>query len=88
MTKTHLGPESFSFFDDSGPVIQDKYYILRPEVIESYFYLWRMTKDEKYRDWAWDAAMSIEKYCKNECGYSGVRNVNSIPVENDDVQQS
>lgn len=34
----------------------EKYYILRPEVIESYFYLWRLTKDPKYRDWGWDAA--------------------------------
>ena len=32
------------------------YYILRPEVIESYFVMWRLTKDQKYRDWAWDAA--------------------------------
>jgi hypothetical protein len=24
-------------------------YQLRPEVVESYFYLWRITKDQKYR---------------------------------------
>lgn len=33
----------------------DKYYILRPEVIESYFYMWRITKDPKYREWGWEA---------------------------------
>ena len=32
----------------------EKYYILRPEVLEGWFYLWRYTKDQKYRDWAWD----------------------------------
>ena len=35
---------------------EDRYYILRPEVIESYFVLWRLTGDKKYRDWGWQAA--------------------------------
>ena len=30
-------------------------YLMRPEVVESYFVLWRTTHDTKYRDWAWDA---------------------------------
>lgn len=34
-------------------------YILRPETFESYFYLWRLTHDQKYRDWGWDAVMVI-----------------------------
>ena len=25
-------------------------------MVESYFYLWRITKEQKYRDWAWEAA--------------------------------
>ena len=88
MTNTRLGPESFSFYDNQGPVIGDRYYILRPEVIESYFYLWRMTKDPMYRDWAWDATMAIEKHCKADAGYAGIRDVNAVPAEKDDVQQS
>ena len=36
--------------------LQEKYYILRPEVIESYFVLWRLTGDAKYREWGWEAA--------------------------------
>jgi len=54
-------------------------YILRPEVIESYFILYRITGDSKYRDWAWDAAQSIQKYSKAGPGrgYSGIRNTNS-----------
>lgn len=34
---------------------QEKYYILRPETFESYFIMWRLTHDQKYRDWGWDA---------------------------------
>ena len=87
-TATHLGPESFSL--DPGFELQalDKYYILRPEVIESYFYLWRMTKDNKYRDWAWDAVEALEKYCRTENGFSGIKDVNSYNPFKDDVQQS
>uniref|UniRef100_A0A915JZP7 alpha-1,2-Mannosidase n=1 Tax=Romanomermis culicivorax TaxID=13658 RepID=A0A915JZP7_ROMCU len=89
---THLGPESFRFTNEfSAMTINDreKYFILRPEVVEAWFYLWRLTKNQKYRDWAWDAALSIEKYCKTEAGYSGIRNVYEPEnVSQDDVQQS
>jgi mannosyl-oligosaccharide alpha-1,2-mannosidase len=33
---------------------QEKYYILRPETVESYFIMWRLTHEQKYRDWGWD----------------------------------
>jgi len=91
-TPTHLGPESFRFTNELEAETsndRDKYYILRPEVIETYFYLWRLTKDKKYRDWAWDAVQAIEKHCKTEDGYSGIRNVYSKEDPGkDDVQQS
>lgn len=42
----------------------EKYYILRPEVLEGWFYLWRYTKEEKYRDWAWDMVqVGASYYC-------------------------
>lgn len=56
---TRIGPEAFHF--DQGNEARalygnEKYYILRPETIESYFVLWRITRDPKYREWGWDAA--------------------------------
>lgn len=55
---TKLGPEAFRF-DDGGEAtatrLSDRYYILRPEVIESYMYMWRLTHDPKYREWGWEA---------------------------------
>ena len=51
-TKTRIGPETFTFSDNSDKITSlsnERYYIQRPEVIESYFYLWRITKDPKYR---------------------------------------
>lgn len=55
---TKLGPEAFRFEGHGEAVAMrqnEKYYILRPETIESYFVMWRLTKDQKYRDWGWQA---------------------------------
>lgn len=57
-TATHIGPDSFSWNDSAVPDDQQAFYnetgfyslspnyILRPEVIESYYYAWRITGDE------------------------------------------
>lgn len=66
----------------------ESYYIQRPELIESYFYLWRLTKDPKYREWAWEAAEALEKHAKVIGGYSGLRNVYDLQSQKDDVEQS
>lgn len=55
---TKLGPESFRFTEGAEAralKTSEKYYILRPEVIESYFVMYRITKDPKYREWGWEA---------------------------------
>lgn len=59
-------------------------------MIEGWFYLWRLTKDVKYRQWAWDATVAIEKYCSTpeKTGYSGISNVDDPKTRQDDVQQS
>ena len=58
MAATKIGPESFRFdsFGNEAVAIRrnEKYYILRPEVFETYFVLWRFTKDPKYREWGWE----------------------------------
>ncbi len=33
------------------------HYLLRPETIDSYFYMWRLTKDPKYREWGWEGTL-------------------------------
>lgn len=60
VTALKLGPESFKF-DGAVEAVAvrqaEKYYILRPEVIETYWYLWRFTHDPRYREWGWEAAL-------------------------------
>ena len=54
MIVTKLGADIF-IVDNSGYVKnQNGKYILRPETVESYFYLWRLTKDPMYREWGWE----------------------------------
>ena len=57
-------------------------------MIESYFYLWRMTKDQIYRDWAWEAVKALEFHCRTSSGYVGLANVYQLDSAKDDVQQS
>ncbi|KAF7655576.1 hypothetical protein LDENG_00054250, partial [Lucifuga dentata] len=88
---TKLGPEAFRF--DSGAEamatrLNDRYYILRPEVIESYMYMWRLTHDPKYREWGWEAVEALEKQCRVDAGFSGIRDVYTIPASHDNMQQS
>jgi mannosyl-oligosaccharide alpha-1,2-mannosidase len=88
---TKLGPESFRFTREvEARAIQprERYYMLRPEVVESYFYMWRLTKDQRYRDWAWEATMGLQNHCRTETGFSGIRNVYDLNSPKDDMQQS
>lgn len=90
-SETKLGPEAFRFtqnIEAKAVKSNEKYYILRPEVIESYFVMWRVTKDKKYRDWGWEATQAIERHCKVAAGYSGIKNVYQKEPSYDDVQQS
>lgn len=91
-SKTGLGPEKMNF----SPLMHevepfygvDRSYKLRPEVVESYFYLWRIMHEQKYRNWAWDVVQAIEKYCRTPFGYAGLQDVYDEDPEFDGVQQS
>lgn len=50
--------------------------------------MWRLTKDQKYRDWGWDAVLALERYCRSANGFSGLKNVYLEEPIKDDVQQS
>jgi mannosidase alpha-like ER degradation enhancer 2 len=55
-------------------IIADSYQ-LRPEIIESAYYLYHYTGDEKYRKMGYVYFNSIVKYCKTEAGYAVLSNV-------------
>eukprot|EP00798_Chlamydomonas_sp_ICE-L_P014757 gene14757-20806_t len=62
---------------------------LRPEVVESLFYLWRATGDETYREWGWNMFRAFEMFCKLPTGgYSTMSNVRSFPPNTADKMES
>lgn len=67
-----------SFFNTSGFYITSPGYQLRPEVIESYYYAFRATSNQKYRDWAWDAFVAINATARVGSGFSSVRDVRVV----------
>lgn len=44
------------------PQPADRHNLLRPETVESLFYLYRFTGDRKYQDWGWEILQSFNTY--------------------------
>ncbi|KAM5179549.1 mannosyl-oligosaccharide 1,2-alpha-mannosidase IC [Mantella aurantiaca] len=90
-TDTKLGPEVFRFDTEAEATssrLSERYYLLRPEVVESYLYLWRLTHNPKYRDWGWEIVQALDTYCRIENGFSGIKDVYTTTPNHDNVQQS
>jgi len=62
--------------------------LLRPETVESIFYMYRITGDKKYQDWGWEIFQAFEKHSKTSAGYSGCHDVGQVPVAWDDRMES
>ena len=43
--------------------------------MESIFYLYRATGEQKYRDWGWQIFQAFEKYTKVKDGYASIDSV-------------
>jgi len=67
-----------AFYDTAGFYITDSVYILRPEVLESFYYAYRATGDQIYRDWAWNAFLAINNTCSVGSGFAELLDVNAV----------
>lgn len=73
MWKIHgIEPEQLNYATMQA---MDKRYFLRPEIIESAYYLYRKTGDAKYRQMGEDFIRSLRKFCRTEAGYAYLRDV-------------
>ena len=51
----------------------------RPESIESLLIAYRLTGDDRYREYGWKIFQSIEKYCRLESGgYVSILDVDNV----------
>lgn len=64
-------------------------YFLRPEAVEAFFYMYRHTKNPKYRKYAWSVFEKIEEHCKCEsAGYSTLKSAKSYRPKKNNVMNS
>ncbi|XP_043913988.1 endoplasmic reticulum mannosyl-oligosaccharide 1,2-alpha-mannosidase isoform X2 [Protopterus annectens] len=71
---TFVGELSHGHFSPKMPA--DRHNLLRPETVESLFYLYRFTKDRKYQDWGWEILKNFNKYTLVPSGgYTSINNV-------------
>ena len=61
-------------------------YPLRPEIVESAFYLYRSTRDPKYLDMGRTFFAALVRYCRTDSGYTVLKNV--ITKEKGDLMPS
>ncbi|CAM9951932.1 unnamed protein product [Discosporangium mesarthrocarpum] len=83
-TATGLAPEIVHFNQDNksgGDDIiikkRDSHNILRPETVESLYYLYWVTQDEVYREQGWEIFSAFEEHCRvsGSGGYTGLEDV-------------
>ncbi|KAF1774957.1 Glycoside hydrolase family 47 [Phytophthora cactorum] len=82
---TGLSPDIVSF-----PKMQviDPKYRLRPETIESLFYLYRVTKNPKYREYGWEIFQALETHTKVKHGYAAILDVTKLPAQTENKMES
>merc|ERR1719343_1451807 len=63
-------------------------YRLRPETLESLFYLYRITGNETYREWSWNIFQAINKHTRTKYGFAKASDVWSLPVPLEDSEET
>jgi hypothetical protein len=89
-SKTGISPEYVQFSGKNDFVIPGNapFYILRPEVVEAFYYLSTLTGDPIYREWGWEVWQSIEKYCRTKYGYGSLKHVDRPDTPPEDRMES
>ena len=78
-----IEPESIDY---ATMKVTDPRYVLRPEIIESAYYLRSYTKDPKYRKMGEVFFQNLVRYCRSEAGYAALKSV--VMKEKQDQMES
>ena len=76
-------PEELNYADMK---ITDPAYALRPEIIESAYYLYYFTHDDRYLDMGETYFNALEKYCRTDVAFAALKNVET--KEKSDAMES
>ncbi|KAK8217854.1 glycosyl hydrolase family 47-domain-containing protein [Phyllosticta capitalensis] len=67
--------------------IQARHFLLRPEAIESVFYLYRISGDAYWREAGWRMFEGIQAHCRAAYGYSAIDDVTkTAPTQRDEME--
>lgn len=73
----------------------DAHTLLRPETVESFYILWKVTGDPIYREWAWQIFRAFELWARvdesipsSRGGYSSLESVLELPPRRRDKMES
>jgi len=69
--------DELAFYERAGFYITDSVYVLRPEVLESFYYAYRITGDQKYRDWSYNGFLAINATARTGSGFAELDDVNA-----------
>lgn len=68
---------------------RDAHNLLRPEFLESLWYMYRLTNNATYREMGWKIFQGFETYTKVANGYTSIENVkNAANVRPRDMMES
>ena len=83
-----IEPEEIDYTTIKGKDVKigDPGYPLRPEIVESTYYLYHYTKDPRYLQMGQTLFNDFVKYCRNDVGYASLKNV--ITKEKSDSMES
>lgn len=78
-TNFNMEPEEFNYKTDS---LTSNYYILRPENLESCFYLYRYSHKTDYLWMAKRMVDDIIQHCKTDAGFASLKNIKTYELAN------
>lgn len=78
-----IEPESYDYVDQK---VRRNGYPLRPEIIESAFYLYILTGDTAYQQMGLTFFNSLKQYCRTDAGYAELKDV--VTKEKEDMMES
>ncbi len=89
-SKEMTDEENAHWKSDYNIKTQDSHNLQRPETVESLFYMYRITRDEIYREWGWEMFTSFVKHSvvDDGAGFSSLSNANEIPPKFRDNMES
>ncbi|KAI8321873.1 hypothetical protein GQ54DRAFT_297731 [Martensiomyces pterosporus] len=67
----------------------DRHNLLRPETVETLFILWRITGEEKWRQYGWRIFKAFEQWARySDGGYTSLHDITVIPPPREDKMET